>query len=186
VQAYHQTFDLRSGIPREELKSRLQVSVQVFDAMLRLLVAEDRLVETLTRKDLPGVNPIPVVSIPERMVVFSPEQQGNVDGLLAKFKADPYSPPTIKDCVTKIGEETYNALIDQGELIPVSGEVVFRWVDYEQMVANVRQILSQNGTISVAQVRDRFDTSRRYVLAFLEHLDAIGVTVRVGDVRKLK
>ena len=41
-------------------------------------------------------------------------------------------------------------------------------------------------TISVAEVRDSFQTSRRYVLALLEHLDNIGVTKRVGDVRKLK
>ena len=40
--------------------------------------------------------------------------------------------------------------------------------------------------ITVADVRDLFDTSRRYALALMEHLDAIGVTVRLGDARKLK
>jgi selenocysteine-specific elongation factor len=38
----------------------------------------------------------------------------------------------------------------------------------------------------VAQFRDRFNTSRRYALAFLEHLDSIGVTLREGDLRRLK
>jgi len=54
------------------------------------------------------------------------------------------------------------------------------------MLKSVRNILGAEGSISIAQVRDHFDTSRRYVLAFMEHLDAIGVTIRVGDVRKLK
>jgi len=64
--------------------------------------------------------------------------------------------------------------------------VVFRWEDYQGMVFRVNQILTEQKSVSVAQVRDLFNTSRRYVLAFLEHLDAIGVTIREGDVRKLK
>jgi len=35
-------------------------------------------------------------------------------------------------------------------------------------------------------VRDLFDTSRKYALAFLEYLDAKGVTRRVGDERVLR
>jgi len=38
----------------------------------------------------------------------------------------------------------------------------------------------------VAEVRDRFHTSRKYALALLEHLDLTGVTVRIGDERRLK
>ena len=33
-------------------------------------------------------------------------------------------------------------------------------------------------------LRDRFATSRKYAIAVLEHLDSVGVTQRVGDVRK--
>jgi selenocysteine-specific elongation factor len=40
--------------------------------------------------------------------------------------------------------------------------------------------------LTVAQFRDMFDTSRRYALAFLEHLDSTGVTQRDGDLRRLK
>jgi selenocysteine-specific elongation factor len=54
------------------------------------------------------------------------------------------------------------------------------------MIADVHSLLAQNGTITAAQVRDHFNTSRRYALAFLEHLDVIGVTLREGDVRRLK
>jgi selenocysteine-specific elongation factor len=63
---------------------------------------------------------------------------------------------------------------------------VFRREDYDGIVEEIAMMLEAQHTISVAQVRDAFQTSRRYVLAILEHLDAIGVTVRAGDVRKLK
>jgi selenocysteine-specific elongation factor len=45
-------------------------------------------------------------------------------------------------------------------------------------------VLRQKGQISLAEVRDLFQTSRRYAQALLEHLDAIGVTVRDGDFRR--
>ena len=54
------------------------------------------------------------------------------------------------------------------------------------MVAELKTMLQDKGTVSAAEVRDHFNTSRRYVLAFLEHLDDAGVTVREGDVRRLK
>ena len=77
-------------------------------------------------------------------------------------------------------------MVDLDFLIPVSTEVVFEKEAYDQMVAEVKTLLTNQETISAAQVRDHFNTSRRYVLALLEHLDEIGVTIRQGDVRKLK
>ena len=38
----------------------------------------------------------------------------------------------------------------------------------------------------MAEARDLFNTSRKYILPLMEHLDAIGVTVRDGDFRRLK
>ena len=40
--------------------------------------------------------------------------------------------------------------------------------------------------MTLAEVRDLLSASRKYVQAFLEHLDAIGVTVREGDFRRLR
>jgi len=56
---------------------------------------------------------------------------------------------------------------------------------YEEMVDKVKKDLKENGTITVADVRDKFKTSRKYALALMEHLDAVGVTVREGDLRRL-
>ena len=106
--------------------------------------------------------------------------------MLARFRSDPANPPTIKECINDIGDELYNAMIDLGLLIPLSGEVVYRREDYDRFVAQIRLLIEEKGSISVAQIRDRFQTSRRYVLALVEHLDTIGVTVREGDVRRLK
>ena len=54
------------------------------------------------------------------------------------------------------------------------------------LLVAVREIIRQEGSVTVAQVRDRFNTSRKYALALLEYLDNIRVTRRVGDARVLR
>ena len=48
------------------------------------------------------------------------------------------------------------------------------------------ETIGQNERIALAEVRDLFNTSRKFAQALLEHLDAIGITMRDGDFRKLK
>jgi selenocysteine-specific elongation factor len=186
IKSYQKSYPLRLGIPREMLKSRLNLSPREFNDVISEIISEGSFCETYIRHDLPGLSPVPVIHQPGQKILFSTEQQSLIDTLIDKFASEPYAPPTIKTCITEAGEDIYNALVDLGKLIPVSEEVVFRWDDYQGMVTKVHEIIAERGTVSVAQVRDRLKTSRRYVLAFLEHLDAIGVTVRKGDVRKLK
>lgn len=175
VDNYHRTYPLRRGIPREELKSRLKLPGRLFNAVLQKLVRDSVIEES-------G----PLVYRCGHTIQFNPEQQRRVDGLLSRFAASPYTPPTVKVCQSEVGADIYEALVDLGQLIPVAPDVVFRRQDYDHMIADVHSLLAQNGTITAAQVRDHFNTSRRYALAFLEHLDAIGVTLREGDVRRLK
>jgi selenocysteine-specific elongation factor len=186
ISNYHSSYPLRQGMPREELKSRLKLTSRVFNRVLEKILEEGTLVEIFVRQNLPGLNPTPVISKPGHQVQFNHEQKIRVDRLLTQFKAQPHMPPTIKTCIEEIGEELFHALVDMGRLMPVSSEVVYHWDDYQNLVAEVRRMIEQEGSISVAQMRDRFKTSRRYVLAFLEHLDSINLTVRDGDVRRLK
>jgi selenocysteine-specific elongation factor len=46
--------------------------------------------------------------------------------------------------------------------------------------------LGRDGEITLAGLRDDLQTSRKYAQALLEHFDAARVTLRVGDVRKLR
>ena len=64
-------------------------------------------------------------------------------------------------------------------------DVVYLRDTYEEMVATVRTMIAEQGAITVAGYRDRFQTSRKYALALLEHLDQNRITRRVGDERVL-
>jgi selenocysteine-specific elongation factor len=175
VGEYHKSFPLRKGIPREELKSKLKLAPRVFNASISRVVSLNLLMESGS-----------FVAVPSHKVTFDNAQQAKVQTLMRKFAAHPFGPPSVKECQAEVGEEVYAALIEMGELTAVSQEVVFRTSDYETMVTKIKSMLKTKGQATLAEVRDLLGATRKYVQALLEHLDAIGVTVREGEARKLK
>jgi selenocysteine-specific elongation factor len=105
---------------------------------------------------------------------------------MRKFEQNPYSPPTLRECQAEAGEDILGALMEVGELVPVSNDIIFRKAHYDSMAAKIKEMIEENGKISLAEVRDTFNTSRKYAQALLEHLDSIGETLREGDFRKLR
>ena len=179
VESYHRAYPLRLGMPREELKSRLKNQTKsvtrLFNAILHRLVSEGKLVES-------G----PLVLQPGHAIRFSPQQKASVERLMSRFAASPYAPPSVKESQAEVGEEVFAALLDLNELVTVAPDVVFRKQDYEKMVAEVRRLIEQRGKITAGEVRDSLNTSRKYALGLLEHLDAVGITLREGDARRLR
>ncbi len=177
--SYHKIYPLRRGLPREELKSKLKLSTnnspRLFNAALKLMVQEGALREDGS-----------LIKRYDHEIHFSNSQEQLINRLFLRFTDLPYSPPSVKECQADIGEDVFNALLETNQLTAVAPEVVFRTDDFEKMVAEVRTLIGINGSLTVAQARDHFNTSRRYVLAFLEYLDATGITTRSGDERRLK
>ena len=171
VEGYHQEHPLRRGIPREELRSRLRLDERVFAPVLARWVADERLEEA-------GVT----VSLPGRSPLLSPAQQAEADAYLQALAANPYAPP--KDRSPAPDLVTY--LEEAGRVVSTSDGVVFAAEAYREMVERVTEHLRREGTITLAQVRDMFGTSRKYAQALLEHLDRQHVTRRVGDERVLR
>ncbi len=173
--AFHKANPLRPGMPREELKSRLKLAPRIFNALARQWLQQGVMAESAGFVRLPG-----------HAIRPSPSEEAKIQALMRRISLAPYSPPPIKEMLAELGEDLYEAVVALGLLIPVSAEVAFRKEDYDALLAQVREMLEKQGTITVAEFRDKFNSSRRYALGFLEHLDQLGVTVRDGDIRKLK
>ncbi len=174
VIAYHEKFPLRTGIPRQELKSRLKIDTKLFNAMLEKMSGAEELIQA-------GGS----VKMPTHSITFTESQQAKIHALTRRFSENPYAPPTIKASYEEVGDEILNALIELGDFVKVSQEVIFQQSDYKKMEAMLRAYLDKNGKITLSETRDLFGTSRRYAQAFLEHLDAEGVTKREDDYRVL-
>ncbi len=166
---YHRRYPLRAGIPREELRSRLKLEAPAFEALLAQAAAEGLVALSEGGTRLAGHRP-----------ALDPAQQRAVERLLREFRAAPYSPPA-----PALDPELLAWLIDQGEIVRVSDEVAFLRDTYAEMLDWVRAQIRTAGSVTVAQFRDRFSTSRKYALALLEHLDERKITRRAGDAREL-
>ena len=168
---YHRQFPLRAGAPKEELRSRLNLSPQVFNDALKILNDGGVTVEDGS-----------TVRLPDHSPDIADAQRELVDDYLRQLDSEPFSPPT--DIV--IDPEVVNLLDERGQVVKVSESVVFSASAYGDMVDTISEYLNRNGEISVADVRDLLGTSRKYALALMDHLDHVRVTRRVGDVRVLR
>ncbi|OQY24316.1 MAG: selenocysteine-specific translation elongation factor [Anaerolineaceae bacterium 4572_32.2] len=173
--AYHRQSPLRVGMVREALRSKLKLEPKVFNAVLARAVAEDLAVDEGT-----------TVRLPSHKVQLDPDQQRRVDALLARFRRQPYTTPSVKESVAAVGESVLGVLMGRGDLVQLSPEVLFLPQTYEEMVSRVRAHIERDGSITLGETRDMLKTSRKYAQALLEHLDEIGVTKRVEDKRGLR
>ena len=170
LSAYHGGHPLRPGLPKEELRSRLDLGQRVFAPLLARWLAEGTLVEAGRALSLPGWQPH-----------LTAAQSSAAEHYIATLRSAPYSPPTT----SRPDDDLVAYLEAQGEVVEVNDSIVFARAAYDELVEAVIELLRERGTITVADVRDRFGTSRRYVLALLEHLDSLRVTLRRGDDRVL-
>ena len=171
LEDYYREHPLRKGEPKEEFRSRMGMTPSVFNAVFARLQEEGVAVEDGT-----------MVRLPDRERKLTGAQQEAADAYLARLEAGRFSPPTDAE----IGPEILNLLADDGQVVKVSENVVFSASVYQEMVERIRTHIAERGEITVAEVRDLFDTSRKYALALMDHLDHQRITRRVGDARVLR
>ena len=85
----------------------------------------------------------------------------------------------------KIGDDILVLLENQNRVVRISESIVYPYDVYCEMVQRIQKHLESFREISVGEVRDMFDASRKYALALMEYLDAQAVTKRIGDKRIL-
>lgn len=175
VNAFHGAHPLRPGMAREELRSRLALPPSSFAAVFQGLIDDGRL------EDRDGAIGSPDHSVPTEAA------GGPGARLLEVLGRQPLAPPSLTEAMqtSGAGPEVVRALVQRGALVRVSDDIAFTHDAYLTAIAMVKDLIAINGSVTVAQLRDRMVASRRPVLALLEHLDAARVTRRVGDGRVL-
>ena len=171
LQTYHNQYPLRRGAPIQEVRSRLGLSQPVFTRALARLTSEDYVVEARQSFHLP-----------DHQVSLTPQMEREAAAFLSALEGSPYSPPSDQ----ALAPELLGALIDEGKVIKVNESVVFAATAYREMSEKIIDHLGANGSITVAEARTMFNSSRKYMLPLLEYLDQQHITRRVGDERVLR
>jgi len=81
--------------------------------------------------------------------------------------------------------EAIGSLLVTGGLVRI-GDDLYRRAQMERARGLLLGLLQNGGSATMAQVRDAFGTSRKYALPLMEHFDSLGLTVRDGDLRRLR
>jgi selenocysteine-specific elongation factor len=171
LEAYHASYPFRPGMAREELRNRIGIPAAAFPAVVRGLTEDGTIVESNGSLAAPGHS----VAVEDA-------------GLVQLLDEHRFTPPSLPEAMQKTGTsaEVVRALAQRGEIVKVSDDVAFSKKGFDAAVELVKQIVASEGSVTVAQLRDRMSASRKPVLALLEYLDAQHVTRRVGDARVLR
>jgi selenocysteine-specific elongation factor len=175
LQTFHEQYPLRQGMPREHLKSQLALRAELFDALINRMTEMNILQASGASVKMRG-----------HAIRYTQDQKQKINTLLDQFDAQPYTPPSVKQSIEIVGEELLNPLIETGELIQLNEDVVLQPQRYKEMRQEVIEHIKNQGSITLAELRDKFDTSRKYAMAVLEYMDELGLTLRQGDKRILK
>ena len=171
LQLYHTQYPLRHGVPAQEIRSRLNLSQPVYQRALARLVGEQIVVDE--RQSL---------RLPDHEITLTPKMEEEASAYLNSLQKDPYSPPSDQ----RVSPELLGVLIDQGKVVRVTDGVIFDASAYREMTERIVQHLKDQGNITVAEARTMFNTSRKYILPLLEHMDQQQITRRTGDERVLR
>lgn len=184
LEQFHQGSPLRRGMARGEVRSRLLTLLPVDDLPVRLFNA---IIEKAQAAALVAGDDS-VLWRHGFAVSLTLEQQMLVDHVLEQFAQAPYAPPGEADIARLLGAQTdlLDAMLEQGHLVRITGGLLFRRNDFDAMVEQVRIKTAEQGTITLAAVRDLFGTSRKYAQSLLEEMDARRITRREGDARVLR
>ena len=171
LQLYHTQYPLRHGVPAQEIRSRLNLSQPVYQRALARLVEEQIVVDE--RQSL---------RLPDHEITLTPKMEEEASAYLNSLQKDPYSPPSDQ----RVSPELLGVLIAQGKVVRVTDGVIFDASAYREMTERIVQHLKDQGNITVAEARTMFNTSRKYILPLLEHMDQQQITRRTGDERVLR
>jgi selenocysteine-specific elongation factor len=169
---YHAAYPLREGMPLSELRNRVGLEAKPFQGLADWL-AEAGQVRVVG----------PRISLASHRPRVTSEDKALLDRWLESMRADETSPPSWIEAQKSLGAELAGYILENGLAVQVAEDVVWEKATYERLVERVLQSAEQQGSVTVAQVRDLLNSSRKYVLALLEHLDRVGATRREGDFR---
>ena len=173
----HRQYPLRSGLPKEEWRARLNLTPKMAGEIFAAMQAEDVVSEAVI------TTTGSFIRLPNFEPRFSTAQQQKVAQLLQRFRENPYTPPGRADVEAMVGTEVLGALLEQGQIVKIGDAVLFLRETYDEAIATLIQYLREHGKMTVAEARDVLGATRKYILPLLEHMDALKLTRRMGDER---
>ena len=181
--AYHRANPLKSGMPKEELKSKFPryLGAKLFNLVLNGLIKDKRLIQT---ED--------TVHLAEHKVSLGGDQADLKQKILNTYKKSGLEPPYFRDISKSLNMDPAGAkdmltlLINEGSVIKTKDDLYFQTEAVDSLKQKLVDFLKANEEITTPQFKEIAGVSRKYLIPLIEYFDSIYVTLRVGDMRKLR
>lgn len=182
LETYHSRNPLKSGISKEELRTRLFEGMKSRLADLIFGYFEAEGIIRLENQ---------YVAQSDFKIRFNKLQEQIKDAIVKSCEENRFNPARPAELAEANSwdknrcQEVYNALIDMGELVKLDEDIAFSKAAYDEALKLLKKYIKENGSIQLGQFRDLLGTSRKYAVALLDYFDQSKVTKRIGDDRVL-
>ncbi len=181
--AYHQANPLKTGMPKEELRSKfpgLQLS-KFFNLTLNQMIKDkDIVVEENT------------VRLSSHTVSLGVDQANIRERILDAYRKNGLTPPYVKELSNTLNFEQSQAkdvlmlLVDEGMIVKVKEDLYFHAKAVQELQQKIVDFLVSHEEMTTPQFKEMAGVSRKYLIPLIEYFDAQNVTIRIGDIRKLR
>ena len=183
LKAFHSTHPLVPGMDMEELRGKLrwELSPKVFRAVIELFMGE----KLISREEN-------LLRLATHRVQLGGQEKLLMDKIKQILGAQPLAPPDLKELEKQAGvsrqrlTEVMRLLERDGSVVRVTTDMYFLASSIEQLRATLKKYLTEKGEMTAASFRDLINSSRKYTIPLLEYFDRDGLTIRIGDIRRLK
>jgi len=183
LESYHRSFPLRAGINIAELRQKIFKNTDTAESNAILKIMQENGTIKLSGN---------AAALPDYTIIYSPAQNKIHAKILSELTTSVYdvkSPEELSTLFSKNEkrdfEQVFESMISNGDLIMLSPQVYWLNSNYDKAIGLIKKHFENKDDITLAECRDILGTSRKYALAFLEHLDGKQVTKLHGDTRKL-
>lgn len=182
VKEFHQRFPMKSGLFKEELRTKLpsEVDVRLFQNLIQDLMQSG---EIILEKDKLRLCDHQILTIDEKGLAH------RIKTAVLKGGLQPPSPKELSENWSEKEEEVraiFELLVHEGELIKVRSEMYFHRIPFEQLKETLYSYLKTHKEITTAQFKEMVGVSRKFVIPLIEYFDQIKFTLRIGEKRILR
>jgi selenocysteine-specific elongation factor len=188
VDAYHASHPMERGISREALRSQLAQGG-----------AGDELAPSLFRRALEEAaraghvaSESEFVRSASHRVRVGDADRATMEAVEKALRESDLEPPTLRDLTALIGvprgqvRSALSLLRGEGRAVRVKEELYFHPGALERLAERLRAFLAARGEITPAEYKALTGASRKYTVPLMEHFDGEKLTIRAGEVRKLR
>lgn len=184
LKQYHDRYPLKMGMPKEELKSKFPpaaVESKLFNLGIDDLLARKAIFQEEE-----------TVRMATHVVSLKGEQSKIKKKIMGVYEKNGLTPPYFKDISNSFGLDPSAArdilmvLVDEGHIIKVKEDLFFNTMAIDDLKSRLVEFLKRHKEITTPQIKELTGVSRKYVIPLIEYFDAKQITIRIGDIRKLR